>query len=52
MNLGADVPVVLENAIKNSSRYKRLKEKGISENNIRANFNTEIPYENFYMGWR
>ncbi|WP_177219147.1 transglycosylase domain-containing protein [Lutibacter maritimus] len=42
-----DVPVVLENAIKNSSRYKRLKEKGISEANIRANFNTEIPMKIF-----
>lgn len=42
-----DVPVVLENAIKNSSRYKRLKEKGISEVNIRANFNTEIPMKIF-----
>jgi penicillin-binding protein 1A len=41
------VPVVLENAIKNSSRYKRLKEKGISEANIRANFNTEIPMKIF-----
>ncbi|RXP64506.1 penicillin-binding protein [Lutibacter sp. HS1-25] len=40
-------PVVLENAIKNSSRYKRLKAKGISENNIVANFNTAIPMKIF-----
>lgn len=43
----SDVPVVLENAIKNSSRYKRLKEKGISESSIRDNFNTEIPMKIF-----
>ncbi len=42
-----DVPVVLENAIKNSSRYKRLKDKGISDSNIRANFNVEIPMKIF-----
>lgn len=43
----ADVPVVLENAIKNSNRYKRLKEKGISESQIQANFNVEIPLKIF-----
>ncbi len=43
----ADVPVVLENAIKNSGRYKRLKAKGISESNIRANFNTETSMKIF-----
>ena len=43
----SETPVVLENAIKNSSRYKRLKEKGISETNIRANFNIEIPMKIF-----
>lgn len=43
----AETPIVLENAIKNSSRYKRLKEKGISEQKIRANFNTEIPMKIF-----
>lgn len=42
-----DVPVVLENAIKNSSRYKRLKTKGISETQIQANFNTPIPLKIF-----
>jgi len=42
-----ETPVVLENAIKNSGRYKRLKEKGISESNIRANFNTETSMKIF-----
>lgn len=42
-----DVPIVLENAIKNSSRYKRLKSIGISESKIQDNFNTEIPLKIF-----
>jgi penicillin-binding protein 1A len=42
-----NAPVVLKNAIKNSSRYKRLKAKGISEASITANFNTPIPLKIF-----
>jgi penicillin-binding protein 1A len=43
----AETPVVLENAIKNSARYKRLKSKGISNTQIQANFNTPIPLKIF-----
>ncbi len=43
----SDVPVVLENEIKNSTRYKLMKESGISESKIMEVFNHPIPMKIF-----
>ncbi|MCM2302020.1 MAG: transglycosylase domain-containing protein [Flavobacteriaceae bacterium] len=42
-----DVPIVLENAIKNSRRYKLMKEAGASESKIRDAFNKAVPMKIF-----
>jgi penicillin-binding protein 1A len=43
----SDVPIVLENAIKNSRRYKLMVEAGASEVRIREAFNTPVPMKIF-----
>lgn len=42
-----DVPIVLDNAIKNSRRYKLMKEAGASESEIRDAFNKAVPMKIF-----